>query len=130
MARETQKAKIDRLEQELEKWKETVDKLNKEVIEIADNSFLNSALHKQLLRENSTLRATVESKDRIVNILEDKVKNINAHKLKNERGAGRKEKFSSDDKEKMKMYRLQGKSFKETSELYHCSVGLIYKIIN
>lgn len=51
-------------------------------------------------------------------------------KAHNERGAGRKEKFSIQEKETMKMYRIQGKTIKEIAELYSCSVGLIHKIIN
>ena len=38
----------------------------------ADNSFLNSALHKQLLRENRALKATAESKDIVIRVLEEK----------------------------------------------------------
>lgn len=53
--------------------------------------------------------------------------NITTH---NERGAGRKSRFSDQEKETMKMYRIQGKTIKEIAELYNCSVGLIHKIIN
>ncbi|MGY5237939.1 hypothetical protein [Clostridium tertium] len=48
----------------------------------------------------------------------------------NERGAGRKERFSDQEKEMMKMYRTQGKTIKEIAQMYSCSVGLIHKIIN
>lgn len=51
-------------------------------------------------------------------------------KVHNERGAGRKERFSDQEKEMMKMYRIQGKTIKEISEMYSCSVGLVHKIIN
>lgn len=51
-------------------------------------------------------------------------------KIHNERGAGRKERFSEQEKEMMKMYRIQGKTIKEIAEMYSCSVGLIHKIIN
>ena len=55
---------------------------------------------------------------------------ISDKKSNNDRGAGRKERFSEQEKEMMKMYRIQGKTIKEISEMYPCSVGLIHKIIN
>ena len=57
-------------------------------------------------------------------------KYISSVKTHNERGAGRKSKLHAHDKEVIKMYRLQGKTIKEISELYNCSVGLIHKIIS
>lgn len=51
-------------------------------------------------------------------------------KTHNERGVGRKARFSDQEKEMMKMYRIQGKTIKEIAEMYSCSVGLIHKIIN
>ena len=55
---------------------------------------------------------------------------VSDKKIHNERGAGRKERFSEQEKETMKMYRIQGKTIKEIAEMYSCSVGLIHKIIN
>lgn len=55
---------------------------------------------------------------------------VSDKKIYNERGAGRKERFSEQEKEMMKMYRIQGKTIKEIAEMYSCSVGLIHKIIN
>lgn len=57
-------------------------------------------------------------------------KDIPIKKVHNERGAGRKSKFTVQEKETMKMYRIQGKTIKEIAEMYSCSVGLIHKIIN
>lgn len=51
-------------------------------------------------------------------------------KIHNERGAGRKSRFTVQEKETMKLYRIQGKTIREIAELYSCSVGLIHKIIN
>ena len=59
--------------------------------------------------------------------LKSENRNITTH---NERGAGRKSRFSEEEKEKMKMYRSEGKTIKEIAEIYNCSVGLIHKIIN
>ena len=50
-------------------------------------------------------------------------------KIHNERGAGRKSKFTIQEKETMKLYRIQGKTIKEIAEMYSCSVGLVHKII-
>lgn len=55
---------------------------------------------------------------------------VSDKKIHNERGAGRKERFSEQEKEMMKMYRIQGKTIKEIADMYSCSVGLIHKIIN
>lgn len=62
-------------------------------------------------------------------ILKSKKINI-TRAVHNERGAGRKEKLSKQEKEMVKMYRIQGKTLKEIAEMYNCSVGLIHKIIN
>lgn len=51
-------------------------------------------------------------------------------KIRNERGAGRKSRFTIQEKETMKLYRIQGKTIKEIAEMYSCSVGLVHKIIN
>lgn len=69
----------------------------------------------KLKNENKTLKSS--------KVVSDK-------KIHNERGAGRKERFSDQEKEMMKMYRIQGKTIKEIAEVYSCSVGLIHKIIN
>lgn len=50
-------------------------------------------------------------------------------KKHNERGAGRKSRFKNKDIETIKTYRLQGKTIKELSEIFDCSVGLIHKIL-
>ena len=61
-----------------------------------------------------------------------KLKNENKliQKVHNERGAGRKARFSDEQIETIRMYRLQGKTIKEISEMFDCSVGLIHKLIN
>lgn len=45
-----------------------------------------------------------------------------------ERGAGRKNKFTEQEMEMIKMYRFQGKSIRELAAMFECSVGLISKI--
>ena len=51
-------------------------------------------------------------------------------KVHNERGAGRKSRFTDQEKETIKLYRIQGKTIKEIAEMYSCSVGLVHKLIN
>lgn len=85
----------------IKKQEKEIQKLKNEIQKLKDEN--------KLLKRNSSGKA------------------IKAH---NERGAGRKERFSEQDKEMMKMYRIQGKTIKEISEMYQCSVGLVHKIIN
>lgn len=80
-----------------------------------------------LLKDNEELKNEIQKLKNENNNSERNTENRKAH---NERGAGRKEKFSIQEKETMKMYRTQGKTIKEIAELYSCSVGLIHKIIN
>lgn len=94
--------------------------------EKADNSFLNSALHKQLLRDNRKLKATIESKDRIIKQLESN----KVQKIKNERGGGRKPKINDVIIDQVKELRLQGKSIRAIALDVNLSVGSVQKIVN
>ncbi|WP_133017059.1 hypothetical protein [Clostridium cuniculi] len=59
------------------------------------------------------------------------LKNINkVQKLKNERGAGRKEMFTEEQKARVKMLRLQDKSYRAIAKDMKCSVATVHKIIN
>ena len=51
-------------------------------------------------------------------------------KKHNERGAGRKPRFTDEEKETMKMYRIQGITIKKIAEMFECSVGTVHKLIN
>ncbi len=130
--KETQKQIITRLEGELKEYKTLCNNLNKEVLEMqerADKSFLNSSDYVQMKKQIELL----EDKNKM---LENKVKRSeNTHKLTNEpkhneRGAGRKTRLTDQEKEMIRMYRIQGKTIKELAEMYACSVGLIHKIVN
>lgn len=56
-----------------------------------------------------------------------------AHKLisekHNTRNAGRKPRFTDNEEETIKMYRIQGKTIKEIADMFECSIGLIHKVI-
>ena len=155
MARETQKAKIERLEKELDNANNIIQKLNNEIstmIDNADKSFENSSTYKQMSKQIETLTLKVKAisdssehnrkmynaelkrnSDLIKEIQE--LKNTSIHKLNNEkkhneRGAGRKSKFKDADIKQIKEYRSAGKTIKEISIIYGCSVGLIHKLIS
>lgn len=68
---------------------------------------------KELEKENEKLRSEIK-----------KAKKHNA------RGAGRKASFTDQEKEMIKMYRIQRKTIAELAEMFKCSTGLIHKIIN
>ncbi|CAM2079593.1 MAG: RNA polymerase sigma factor 70 region 4 type 2 domain-containing protein [uncultured Clostridium sp.] len=74
----------------------------------------------ELKLENNKLKEEIEE-----------LKNINkVKKLKNERGAGRKEMFTEEQKAIAKMLRLQGKSYRAIAKDMNCSVATVHKIIN
>ena len=90
------------------------------------------------LNVNEIERYKAEIKERVAEIqklkieiyardIEEKNRIENNH---NSRGAGRKARFTDEEKETMKMYRLQGLTIKEIATMYECSVGLVHKLIN
>lgn len=156
MARETQKAKIERLEKEVRSLTETIQKLNNEIEVMQDNAdknFNNSAdyiqMKKQIKDLKLKLKVSEDSKEHNRKMYESelkkndeiikefqKLKNENERlkknsisKRHNERGAGRKTRFTNTEIETIKMYRLQNKTIKEIAEIFDCSVGLIHKIV-
>ena len=154
MARETQKAKIERLEKEIEMWRELCSKMQKELSEfkeLADDSYEKSSTYIQqckrielLEEQNEAYRLSVEHEKKMRKALVDnyepeierlneevqKLKSENKVRTHNERGAGRKSIFTEQEKESIRMYRLQGKTIKELAEMFSCSVGLIHKLIH
>lgn len=69
----------------------------------------------KLQKENSKLKEKIAE-------LEEKLNKITS--------GGRPEKFTDQEKETMKMYRLQWKSIRKIAEIFNCSTGLVHKIIN
>lgn len=133
---------------ELQKLKDENVKLLKEIDRLKKSLEIANYWNDKNNIEKLSLRATqrgviVEKQEREIQELKseiqklkienEKLKSSNTicnRKIYNERGAGRKARFSSQEKEMMKMYRIQGKTIKELAEMYSCSVGLIHKIIN
>lgn len=132
MARETQKQVIERLQKEIWDYKVLVSKLQNEIYEMqdkAEDSFLNSPTHEQLLKKIELLEKKNNNLEKKLNKV-DKLDKANKSKSKNERGAGRKRKFTDVERQTMQLYRMQGQTIKEIAETYDCSVGLVHKILN
>ena len=157
MARVT-KAELEQQVKELdEKCNEYIKQLiNKDneiarLKELADDSYEKSSTYIQqckkidlLEEQNEAYKLSVEHEKKMKKTLVDnyeeeikrlnkevqKLKNENKVRIHNERGAGRKSKFTDQEKESIRMYRLQGKTIKELAEMFSCSVGIIHKLIN
>ena len=113
-----------------------------------DDKFENSPIYHQMVKEIEKLKAIIrlneintKSKDDTIKrdrdtiqkllkeIKELKSNNV-VNKLKNERGAGRKKMFTEEQKARVKMLRLQGKSYRAIAKDMNCSVATVHKIIN
>lgn len=122
-----QSKEIDELKRKL-KTAEHFNDLNN-VKEVTLRATQRGVIIEKQNKEIEELKNEVQKLKNENKILNSKRKNITIA-VHNERGAGRKERFSDQDKSMIKMYRIQGKTFKELAEMYTCSVGLIHKIIN
>ena len=115
---------------------------------IADDKFENSPIYHQMVKEIEKLKAIIrlneintKSKDdtikgdrdtiqKLLKETEELKSNNSVNKLKNKRGAGRKEMFTEEQKARVKMLRLQGKSYRAIAKDMNCSVATVHKIIN
>ena len=113
-----------------------------------DDKFENNSIYHQMVKEIEKLKAIIRlneintkskddtikrDRDTIQKLLKEieELKNSNVvNKLKNERGAGRKEMFTEEQKARVKMLRLQGKSYRAIAKDMNCSVATVHKIIN
>ena len=113
-----------------------------------DDKFENSPMYHQMVKEIEKLKAIIRlneintkskddtikrDRDTIQKLLKEieELKSSNVvNKLKNERGAGRKEMFTEEQKARVKMLRLQGKSYRAIAKDMNCSVATVHKIIN
>ena len=113
-----------------------------------DDKFENSPIYHQMVKEIEQLRAIIRLNEINIKSKEDTIKknrdtiqqllkeneefksNNYVNKLKNERGAGRKEMFTEEQKARVKMLRLQGKSYRAIAKDMNCSVATVHKIIN
>lgn len=113
-----------------------------------DDKFENNSIYHQMVKEIEKLKAIIrlneintKSKDdtikgdrdtiqKLLKEIEELKSNNVVNKLKNERGAGRKEMFTEEQKARVKMLRLQGKSYRAIAKDMNCSVATVHKIIN
>ena len=154
MARKTIKG-LEEIITDLEKRLNEQNKVNIELHNkmsqmqmIADDKFENSPIYHQMVKEIEQLKSVIrlneiniKAKDYTIKRNEDTIQkllketeelksNNNVNKLKNERGAGRKEMFTEEQKARVKMLRLQGKSYRAIAKDMNCSVATVHKIIN
>ena len=154
MARKTIKG-LEEIIEDLEKCLNAQNKINVELDNqisqmqmIDDDKFENSPIYHQMVKEIEQLRAIIrlneintKSKDdtikrdrdtiqKLLKEIEELKSNNVVNKLKNERGAGRKEMFTEEQKARVKMLRLQGKSYRAIAKDMNCSVATVHKIIN
>lgn len=115
---------------------------------IPDDKFENNSIYHQMVKEIEKLKAIIrlneintKSKDdtikrdrdtiqKLLKEIEELKSNNVVNKLKNERGAGRKEMFNEEQKARVKMLRLQDKSYRAIAKDMNCSVATVHKIIN
>lgn len=115
---------------------------------MADDKFENSPMYRQMNSEIEQLKAIIRLNEINTKSKEDTIKrdrdtlqkllkeieelksNNVVNKLKNERGAGRKEMFTEEQKARVKMLRLQDKSYRAIAKDMNCSVATVHKIIN
>ena len=129
------KSKIKRLKAEIKahktsiEAKETTIKNKLDVIQklINENEQLKQDLKYAIADKERTLRLCVEEVEAIENKYKQDLQGVN--KLKNERNAGRKERFTADEKATINMLRLAGNSYRAIAKQMGCSVGTIHKII-
>ena len=113
-----------------------------------DDKFENSPIYHQMVKEIEQLKAVIRLNEINTKSKEDTIKrdrdtiqkllkeieelksNNCVNKLKNERGAGRKEMFTEEQKARVKMLRLQDKSYRAIAKDMNCSVATVHKIIN
>ena len=154
MARKTIKG-LEEIIEDLEKCLNAQNKINVELDNqisqmqmIDDDKFENSPIYHQMVKEIEKLKAIIrlneintKSKDdtikrdrdtiqKLLKEIEELKSNNVVNKLKNERGAGRKEMFTEEQKARVKMLRLQGKSYRAIAKDMNCSVATVHKIIN
>ena len=85
--------------------------------------------HHDFTIDHADNRGSTQGLKLLKEIEELKSSNV-VNKLKNERGAGRKEMFTEEQKARVKMLRLQGKSYRAIAKDMNCSVATVHKIIN
>jgi len=97
-----------------------VESLKKRIIELEEDSDKLKFLEKKI----AYIEQTKDNYKNEITDLEKKLNNSASPK------GGRPSKFTDQEKETMKMYRLQGKSIRKIAEIFNCSTGLVHKIVS
>ena len=143
---------IANLEIQLEGYRDMIKDRNEVIDKMqlgANDSFENSTEYRRMNKEIEYLKTVVQgheitikakevtikkNMDTIQELLKEneglKSNNNSVQKIKNERGAGRKERFTEEEKATLKMLRFQGKSYRAIAKELNCSVATVHKIIN
>lgn len=141
---------VEELETKVNEYMNIINDRNKQIdhmVNVANDSFENSTEHRRMKNEIEYLKIalngreiTIKDKnvtikrqsDTIQKLLKEneELKTNSVQKIKNERNAGRKERFTEEEKAKVKMLRLQNKSYRAIADIMDCSAGTVHKIIN
>lgn len=145
--KETQKAKIERLEREnaelkiqlQDSWKreEEQSQLVYKLKEEHDNNFEQSSLYKEMTQKIKFLENEVKSKQRYIEDL-SRIRDQQALMLvdqerkvvHNERGAGRKPKLTPIQQEEVLIMYKNGESMRSIAQHMNCSASIVCKLIN
>ena len=153
MARKTIKGLeeiIEYLENKLKEYRDIINDRNKQIEKmesVANNNFENSTEYNRMNKEIEYLKTVIQgneisikskddtikkNRDTIQQLLKENegLKNNSVQKIKNERGAGRKERFAEEEKERVRKLRLENKSYRAIAKELNCSVATVHKIIN
>lgn len=141
---------VKELEAKVKEYMNIINDRNKQIdhmVNVANDSFENSTERRRMNNEIEYLKIALKGreltiKDKDVTIKKqsdtiqkllkenEELKSNNVQKIKNERGAGRKERFTKEEKATIKMMRLQNKSYRAIAKDMNCSVATVHKIIN
>lgn len=141
MKKETQKAKIERLEQLLANANKTIEIQNKQIdsmVDKEDNSFENSVLYRQMVKQIESLELQLKvSKDSIKHNRDMYISEVKKNdmlikenmEMKKKLKAGRKEKFSLEQQQQIKQLRFEGKSMNEIAKILNCSKATVFNYL-
>ena len=107
------------------------DSLNNNDILTAQNSKLKADLAIKEERIYKLKRELIETKNQLYKAQTSSAeyKRLYEEELNKQAQVGRPSKLSAQDIETIKMYRLQGKTYRELAAIFNCSIGLISKYL-
>lgn len=135
---------IEELEAKVKEYMNIINDRNKEIdhmVSLESDIFENSIANRRMKNEIEYLKIALKGREITIKKQSDTIQkllkeneelknNSNIQKIKNERNAGRKERFTEEEKATVKMLRLQNKSYRAIAKELNCSVATVHKIIN